>query len=86
MNKYTRVNVTYIPGNKLSDMKEWDFPYNDDEFRLVEDFHSLDLSALSDAEKHRITQLILELPRHGVVRTDSMDPVLGLVIVALKRK
>lgn len=86
MTKFTRVSVTYIPGNKLSDMKEWDFPYNDDEFRLVEDFHSLDLSTLSDAEKHRITQLILELPRHGVARTDSMDPVLGLVIVALKRK
>ncbi len=86
MNKFIRVNVTYVPGNKLSDMKEWNFPYNDDELRLVEDFHSLDLSALSDAEKHRITQLILELPRHEVVRTDSMDPVLGLVTVMLKRK
>lgn len=86
MNIYKRVHILYLPENKINKKIEWSFPYSDDDVRIVEDFHSLDLSALSEQEKHRITQLVIELPRYGLVRTDSADPVLGLVVVSLKRK
>lgn len=86
MNVYKKIHVLYLPGNKEQNKLEWSFPYVEDEYRLMEDFHSLDLSALDENEKTRISKLILEIPRYGVVRTDSADPVLGLVIVALKRK
>lgn len=86
MNVYKKVHVLYLPGNKEQNKLEWSFPYSDDDVKVVEDFHALDLSALSEQEKHRITQLVIELPRYGLVRTDSADPVLGLVVVTLKRK
>lgn len=86
MSIYKKVHVLYLPENKIDKKMEWSFPYAADDVKVVEDFHSLDLSALSEQEKHRITQLVIELPRYGLVRTDSADPVLGLVIVALKRK
>lgn len=84
--RYTKVSVLYLRKNNVSDRHEFSFDFINDDEALLKKFYAQDLSKLSAKEISRIGNLVIEIPRFQVVRTDSVDQEIGTITVALKRK
>lgn len=84
--KYKKITVMFIRGDKKATRFDFAIDFTTDEDKNTETFLAEDLSSLTESEIKVIVKMIQELTRVGCVRSDFVDPTVGTITVALKRK